>query len=92
MDADYHRASTAEPIETTLLDYLAARGSGQEGARPMSWGVLNAAMLAGLAGVAMPVVIHLLNRRRDPVVDWGAMQFLELGPRRGGGSTSPSCC
>jgi uncharacterized protein (DUF58 family) len=25
MDADYHRASTAEPIETTLLDYLASR-------------------------------------------------------------------
>ena len=25
MDADYHRASTAEPVETTLLDYLASR-------------------------------------------------------------------
>jgi uncharacterized protein (DUF58 family) len=25
MDADYHRASTAEPIERTLLDYLASR-------------------------------------------------------------------
>jgi uncharacterized protein (DUF58 family) len=25
MNADYHRASTAEPIETTLLDYLASR-------------------------------------------------------------------
>ena len=25
MDADYHRASTAEPIETTLLDYLSSR-------------------------------------------------------------------
>jgi hypothetical protein len=25
MDADYHRASTAEAIETTLLDYLASR-------------------------------------------------------------------
>jgi len=47
---------------------------------PMTWGVLNVAMLAGLAGVALPVAIHLLSRRRDPVVDWGAMQFLELGP------------
>jgi hypothetical protein len=45
----------------------------------MSWGVLNAAMLVGLAGVALPVIIHLLNRRRVPVVDWGAMQFLEPG-------------
>jgi hypothetical protein len=25
MDADYHRASTAEPIEKTLLDYLSSR-------------------------------------------------------------------
>ena len=47
----------------------------------MGLGVLNAAMLLGLAGVAIPVVIHLLNRRNDPVVDWGAMQFLEFSPR-----------
>lgn len=47
----------------------------------MSFGLLNLAMLAGLAGVALPVVIHLLSRRRDPVIEWGAMQFLELGPR-----------
>ena len=44
-------------------------------------GVLNAAMLLGLAGVAIPIVIHLLNRRNDPIVDWGAMQFLEFSPR-----------
>ena len=46
-----------------------------------SLGVLNAAMLLGLAGAAIPVVIHLLNRRNDPVLDWGAMQFLEFTPR-----------
>ncbi len=45
----------------------------------MSWGVLNAAMLAGLVGAIVPIVIHLLNRTRDPVIEWGAMQFLELG-------------
>ncbi len=44
----------------------------------MSWGFLHWGMLAGLAGAAIPVVIHLLNRRRTEVVDWGAMQFLEL--------------
>ncbi len=44
-------------------------------------GVLNATMLLGLAGVAIPVVIHLLNRRNDPIVDWAAMQFLEFSPR-----------
>jgi hypothetical protein len=47
----------------------------------VGWGLLNAAMLLGLIGAAIPVVIHLLNRRRDQVIDWGAMQFLELGRR-----------
>ena len=47
----------------------------------MSWGFLNAAMLVGLVGAALPVVIHLLNRRRGDVIDWGAMQFLEPGRR-----------
>ena len=44
----------------------------------MSWGLLHWSMLAGLAGAAIPVVIHLFNRTRTEVVDWGAMQFLEL--------------
>src|SRR4051794_2695425 len=47
----------------------------------LSWGVLNAAMLVGLLGATLPVIIHFLNRRRDPVIDWGAMQFLDLGRR-----------
>src|SRR5207248_228848 len=38
-------------------------------------------MLLGLLGAAVPVLIHLLNRRRDRVIDWGAMQFLALGRR-----------
>jgi hypothetical protein len=38
-------------------------------------------MLAGLVAAALPVVIHLLNRRRGEVIDWGAMQFLEVGRR-----------
>ena len=45
----------------------------------MNLGVLNAAMLLGLLSAAVPVLIHFLNRRRDTVIDWGAMQFLELG-------------
>src|SRR5881227_2133394 len=35
-------------------------------------------MLAGLVAVAIPPIIHLLNRRRYDVVDWGAMQFLQV--------------
>src|SRR6185369_8755209 len=38
----------------------------------------NVMMLAGLAGVAIPPIIHLLSRRRYEVVDWGAMQFLQI--------------
>ena len=45
----------------------------------LSWGVLNGAMLVGLVGATLPVIIHFLNRRRDPVIDWAAMQFLDLG-------------
>jgi len=37
---------------------------------------LEAAMLAGLAAVAIPIIIHLLNRQRATIVDWGAMRFL----------------
>ncbi len=44
----------------------------------MGFGVLNVLMLAGLAGMAIPILIHLLNRRRYNVVDWGAMQFLQV--------------
>lgn len=43
-------------------------------------GLGNAAMLLGLLGVAIPVLIHWLNRRNDPVIEWGAMQFLDLDP------------
>jgi len=35
-------------------------------------------MLLGLGLLALPLLIHLLNRRRYEVVDWGAMQFLQL--------------
>jgi hypothetical protein len=47
----------------------------------MSFGLLNILMLAGLAGLVIPPLIHLLNRRRFDVVDWGAMQFLEMSQR-----------
>ncbi len=35
-------------------------------------------MLAGLGVLAVPPIIHLLNRRRYDVVDWAAMQFLQF--------------
>ncbi len=41
---------------------------------------LNPWMLMGLAGVLLPVIAHLLSRKKYDQVDWGAMQFLELDP------------
>lgn len=38
-------------------------------------------MLLGLAGLAIPVLVHLLSRRKQDLVDWGAMQFLEPSPK-----------
>src|SRR4051794_30405756 len=44
----------------------------------MSFGLLNTVMLLGMVAMAIPVLIHLLNRRRFEVVDWGAMRFLHM--------------
>src|SRR5262245_35849212 len=44
----------------------------------MSFGLLNTWMLFGLVALLIPPLIHLLNRRRYDVVDWGAMQFLQV--------------
>jgi von Willebrand factor type A domain/Aerotolerance regulator N-terminal len=41
---------------------------------------LNPWMLAGLAGVLLPVLAHLLSRKKYDIVEWGAMQFLQLDP------------
>ncbi len=45
----------------------------------MGFGFLNGAMLFGLAAMALPVLAHLISRRRFDIVNWGAMQFLQLG-------------
>ena len=39
---------------------------------------LNPIMLAGLAAIAVPIIIHLLNRRRFQKVVWAAMRFLKV--------------
>lgn len=44
----------------------------------MGFGFIIPAVLIGLVAVLIPPLIHLLNRRRYDVVDWGAMQFLEV--------------
>lgn len=39
-------------------------------------GFLNIWLLAGIAGIGVPIIIHLLNRFRQREVDWGAMELL----------------
>src|SRR6266446_7243043 len=42
----------------------------------MNFRVENLWMLFGLFGLAVPILLHLLRRRRYDILDWGAMQFL----------------
>lgn len=42
----------------------------------MAFRIDNPWMLLGLIALAIPVLLHFLQRRRHDVVDWGAMQFL----------------
>src|SRR5579863_2846102 len=43
---------------------------------------LGPVFLWGLPLVAIPIAIHLLHRRRQDVIRWGAMQFLIEGQSR----------
>src|SRR6187200_3235340 len=44
-------------------------------------GFLAPALLFGLVALAIPPIVHMLNRRRFDVVDWAAMQFLLTSER-----------
>jgi hypothetical protein len=39
---------------------------------------LNPILLFGVAAVSVPIIIHLLNRRKFQKVVWAAMRFLKL--------------
>src|SRR2546421_9794344 len=39
---------------------------------------LNPLMLGGLLAISIPIVIHLLNRRKFERVTWAAMRFLKI--------------
>ena len=50
---------------------------------PLAAGFITPAFaLAGLAAIAIPIAIHLLNRRRYKVRQWAAMQFLLAAMRK----------
>ena len=37
---------------------------------------LNMLMLAGVAGLSIPIILHILNRRHSKLIEWGAMRFI----------------
>ena len=37
---------------------------------------IHTALLTGLGAIAIPIILHLLNRRTAKTLDWGAMRFL----------------
>jgi hypothetical protein len=43
---------------------------------------LNSAMLFGMTALAIPVIVHLLNRRRFKKLPWAAMRFLQVSLER----------
>ncbi|HIQ22715.1 MAG TPA: VWA domain-containing protein, partial [Planctomycetes bacterium] len=45
----------------------------------MTFDFINPLMLIGLTGLALPILAHLISKKKYDVVHWGAMQFLELG-------------
>jgi len=51
---------------------------------PLLWalGFANPGLLAGLAAASIPIVIHLLNRRKFREMPWAAMQFLMAAIRK----------
>ena len=43
---------------------------------------LNPAMLFGMTALAIPIIVHLLNRRRFKKIQWAAMRFLQVSLER----------
>ena len=54
----------------------------RQGSDPTAMTFLTGGFLAGLALTGVPVIIHLIIRRRRKLVPWGAMQFLMGTPPR----------
>src|SRR5262245_4840971 len=64
--------------ETLLASSFALRISDLGFRSRLLMSFLNPIMLFGLAAVSIPIIIHLLNRRKFRRVVWAAMRFLQL--------------
>ena len=48
----------------------------------LALGLANAPLIYGLAAASVPIIIHLLNRRKFREVQWAAMRFLLAAVRK----------
>src|SRR5215470_7215505 len=63
-------------------DEIRSHRAGKPDLRKGSMGFVQASMLAALAAVVLPVLAHLLFRRRFRPVDLGTLRFLKVAVRR----------
>src|SRR4051812_4930918 len=48
----------------------------------LAWAITPAFFYAGAALIGIPIIIHILNRRRFKVVTWAAMEYLLRAMRK----------
>ena len=77
--ADYVRVDTDQPLDRALHAYLDRRLRAEPGAL---MGFLVPAFLAGLAAIAVPIVLHLRHRDKDQPHRFPSLMFLERLPIR----------
>ena len=74
---DYHRVQVQDNYEEVLARFLIRRTPKKE----VAMSFLQPGILLGLPLLALPIIIHLVNRQRHRTVNWAAMRFL-LDARR----------
>ena len=74
----YVMVDTSKPLAQIMSNYLSFRMRTLKGKTALTMSFLNTIMLAGVAAVAVPIIIHLLNRRKFKTVTWAAMKFIKL--------------
>ena len=74
LGGDYVRLTTAQDLADTLGWFLRNRMARRGGKRTMSF--LSIAFLLAFPLAAAPLLLHWFDRRRNMVIQWGAMEFL----------------
>ena len=75
---DYTMLNTSMPLDHALFSYLSTRERLSRVRVPMSF--LTPLFLVGLAGLAIPVILHLIQKERKNVVQFPSLMFLRRIP------------